>query len=268
MTRACLLLQAPINPRASVPLAPCFAPCLTMVALLPRQGLSWVLAAQRWQTPLLTALFMHSSHSVSVTFYVSGGVCCSQAGMIWRYGPRSGPCCLLCLLCCAAGRSPESNSPQPTPPAGLFPAHALLAGPAGAGPRPGAPGAQICTIASRRVLSSTPVPCKRLAVHTSQLAFLSPHTTETLSLRSCGQSSQILDRFAPEVHSMAAHPALTSCLAQMTLSLFVGNAIKDLVCSPRPLGLAYGRQRLKFLAADSSDEEVQLNAKVGPATHR
>ena len=49
----------------------------------------------------------------------------------------------------------------------------------------------------------------------------------------------------------------------MTLSLFVGNAIKDLVCSPRPLGLAYGRQRLKFLAADSSDEEVQLNAKVG-----
>lgn len=50
----------------------------------------------------------------------------------------------------------------------------------------------------------------------------------------------------------------------MTLSLFVGNAIKDLVCSPRPLGLAYGRQRLKFLAADSSDEEVQLNAKVGP----
>lgn len=47
----------------------------------------------------------------------------------------------------------------------------------------------------------------------------------------------------------------------MTLALYVGNAIKDLVSSPRPLGLSYGTQRLRFLGA--SDEEVQLNAKVG-----
>ena len=49
-------------------------------------------------------------------------------------------------------------------------------------------------------------------------------------------------------------------LLQMTLCLYVGNAIKDLVCAPRPLGLSYGAQRLKLLGA--SDEEVQLNAKV------
>ena len=47
---------------------------------------------------------------------------------------------------------------------------------------------------------------------------------------------------------------------QMTLCLYVGNAIKDLVSSPRPLGVAYGREKLKFLGA--SDEEVELNAKV------
>jgi hypothetical protein len=52
----------------------------------------------------------------------------------------------------------------------------------------------------------------------------------------------------------------------MTLCLYVGNAIKDLVCAPRPLGLTYGAQRLKFLGA--SDEEVQLNAKVGPTMGR
>ena len=46
----------------------------------------------------------------------------------------------------------------------------------------------------------------------------------------------------------------------MTLCLYVGNAIKDLVSSPRPLGVAYGREKLKFLGA--SDEEVELNAKV------
>ena len=65
------------------------------------------------------------------------------------------------------------------------------------------------------------------------------------------------------MHLSRPRPPASRCTTQMTLSLLVGNAIKDLVCSPRPLGLAYGRQRLKFLAADSSDEEVQLNAKVG-----
>lgn len=47
----------------------------------------------------------------------------------------------------------------------------------------------------------------------------------------------------------------------MTLALYVGNAIKDLVCSPRPLGVPYGRQRLRLLGAQG--EEAELNAKVG-----
>lgn len=55
-------------------------------------------------------------------------------------------------------------------------------------------------------------------------------------------------------------PNLRNCCLQMTLSLYVGNAIKDLVSSPRPLGVPYGRQRLRFLGG--SDEETELNAKV------
>ncbi len=47
---------------------------------------------------------------------------------------------------------------------------------------------------------------------------------------------------------------------QMTLALYVGNAIKDLVCSPRPLGVPYGKQRLRLLGAQG--EEAELNAKV------
>ena len=35
------------------------------------RGLDIVLAAQRWQSPWLTTLFTKSSHSVSVSFYVS-----------------------------------------------------------------------------------------------------------------------------------------------------------------------------------------------------
>lgn len=47
---------------------------------------------------------------------------------------------------------------------------------------------------------------------------------------------------------------------QMALCLYVGNAIKDLVCAPRPLGVAYGRERLKFLGG--SDTEALVNSKV------
>lgn len=67
-------------------------------------------------------------------------------------------------------------------------------------------------------------------------------------------------------HPFATNPWICYSTAgnarpQMSLALYVGNAIKDLVCSPRPLSVSYGRERLKFLGA--SDEEVELNAKVG-----
>ena len=45
----------------------------------------------------------------------------------------------------------------------------------------------------------------------------------------------------------------------MTLTLYVGNAMKDLVSAPRPLGLQYGEARLSFLGKGS--EEANLNAK-------
>ena len=51
----------------------------------------------------------------------------------------------------------------------------------------------------------------------------------------------------------------TGCL-QMTLTLYVGNAMKDLVCGPRPLGLRYGKARLKELGKGSG--EAQKNAMV------
>ena len=45
----------------------------------------------------------------------------------------------------------------------------------------------------------------------------------------------------------------------MTLTLYVGNAMKDLVCAPRPLGVNYGKARLSFLGKGS--EETNLNAQ-------
>lgn len=45
----------------------------------------------------------------------------------------------------------------------------------------------------------------------------------------------------------------------MTLTLYVGNAMKDLVSAPRPLGLKYGKARLSYLGKGS--EEAELNAK-------
>lgn len=47
----------------------------------------------------------------------------------------------------------------------------------------------------------------------------------------------------------------------MALCLYVGNAIKDLVCAPRPLQVAYGREKLKFFGGSSREEEA--NSKVG-----
>lgn len=46
----------------------------------------------------------------------------------------------------------------------------------------------------------------------------------------------------------------------MTLALYVGNALKDLLSAPRPLGLPYGRQKLLLLSGGS--EEAELNAKA------
>lgn len=45
----------------------------------------------------------------------------------------------------------------------------------------------------------------------------------------------------------------------MALALYAGNAMKDLVSSPRPLGLKYGEVRLSHLS--TSSEETQKNAK-------
>jgi membrane-associated phospholipid phosphatase len=45
----------------------------------------------------------------------------------------------------------------------------------------------------------------------------------------------------------------------MSLTLYVGNAMKDLVCAPRPLNVAYGRAKLAFSGIGSG--EADLNAK-------
>jgi hypothetical protein len=57
----------------------------------------------------------------------------------------------------------------------------------------------------------------------------------------------------------------------LSLTMYVGNAIKDLVGAPRPLGLQYGKERLKMgrervkVLSTRSVEEVNLNAKVTAA---
>ena len=76
----------------------------------------------------------------------------------------------------------------------------------------------------------------------------------------------LLVRRARRCLCLPAHPPAHPPLAQMSLCLYVGNAMKDLVCSPRPLAVAYGRQRLKLLG--EGGEEAELNAKVGGAGGR
>lgn len=46
----------------------------------------------------------------------------------------------------------------------------------------------------------------------------------------------------------------------MAATLFVGNAIKDLLSAPRPLSVEYGVEKLRFLTGSS--EEAEKNAKV------
>ena len=78
--------------------APATCTCQVVLRSRPRplQGLSWVLAAQRWQSPLLTTLFTHSSHSVSVSFYVSACFTCARVCLFIREGPLAG--CARCEM--------------------------------------------------------------------------------------------------------------------------------------------------------------------------
>lgn len=229
----------------------CFSPCqLCHMIPLATQGLSWVLAAQRWQTPLLTSLFMHSSHSVSVTFYVSSASLLapfSVCGMVTTANTSLLLAALACRLHHCPTIYPTHRSPSMALPARRPPSCPCSSG---WGCRSWAgTWCSWCVCFASQLTAGAPV---SLAVACTMPA-----------MGGCGPPAWL--------HSQAGQTATLSftlsplCFhhVQMTLSLFVGNAIKDLVCSPRPLGLAYGRQRLKFLAADSSDEEVQLNAKVG-----
>jgi hypothetical protein len=55
----------------------------------------------------------------------------------------------------------------------------------------------------------------------------------------------------------------TAVLSQMALTLYVGNAMKDLVSAPRPLGVKYGRERLKLLGNSKGEKiyaQVSLSA--------
>lgn len=48
-------------------------------------------------------------------------------------------------------------------------------------------------------------------------------------------------------------------VALMTLTLYVGNSMKDLVCAPRPINVSYGKERLRFLGG--TGEEVEKNSQ-------
>ena len=92
-------------------------------------GLEWVVAAQRLQTPWLTRLFTQSSHSVSVTFYVSvwwwcvcvggggggGHVCCGAlvgtSRALWGRRRRAARMQAGVLLCCSAALLLSSAAP-------------------------------------------------------------------------------------------------------------------------------------------------------------
>lgn len=53
----------------------------------------------------------------------------------------------------------------------------------------------------------------------------------------------------------------------MTLTLYVGNAMKDLVSAPRPISLRYGHQRLAFLGGGSEEAEKNSKEYGLPSSH-
>ncbi|KAG7670509.1 hypothetical protein KSW81_003071 [Nannochloris sp. 'desiccata'] len=53
----------------------------------------------------------------------------------------------------------------------------------------------------------------------------------------------------------------------MTLTLYVGNAMKDLVSAPRPLGVSYGKARLSFLAKGSEEQNINAKEYGLPSSH-
>lgn len=76
------------------------------------------------------------------------------------------------------------------------------------------------------------------------------------------RAHQPIHCFLPAIVEYQLKELVGSLLAlQMALCLYVGNAIKDLVCAPRPLNVAYGKEKLKFLGANYT--EVLINSKVG-----
>ncbi|EFN52812.1 hypothetical protein CHLNCDRAFT_138478 [Chlorella variabilis] len=87
----------------------------------------------------------------------------------------------------------------------------------------------------------------------------SPWLTQLFTKSSHSVSVTFYASFLPMLFWLGLPELGRDLVCLMALALYVGNAIKDLVCSPRPLSVSYGKQRLKFLGA--SDEEVELNAK-------
>lgn len=65
--------------------------------------------------------------------------------------------------------------------------------------------------------------------------------------------------FLPALFWLGLPELGTNLVFLMAATLFVGNAIKDLVSAPRPLSLEYGVEKLRFLTGSS--EEAEKNAK-------
>lgn len=53
----------------------------------------------------------------------------------------------------------------------------------------------------------------------------------------------------------------------MTLTLYVGNAIKDLIASPRPLNIKYGRQKIKALGSQGTEHLLNAQEYGFPSSH-
>lgn len=53
----------------------------------------------------------------------------------------------------------------------------------------------------------------------------------------------------------------------MSLCVYVGNAIKDLVCAPRPLAVAYAKEKLKFLGGNHTEAKVNAKEYGLPSSH-
>lgn len=94
-----------------------------------------------------------------------------------------------------------------------------------------------------------------------------PWLTKLLDLSSYSVSVGFYGSFLPALIWCGLPQLGWHLVLLMTLTLYVGNALKDLLASPRPLNIKYGRQRIKPLGSDSTEHLLNAQEYGFPSSH-